>query len=86
MDYELEYKRLRKRYEKQIRKNDALEKRVRKLEREVADRTINLTREIERSFEYVLSNVRMVPVLGIRSNDRIVGFNVADAPKKRGGA
>jgi chromosome segregation ATPase len=82
MNWEHEYKRLHRRYEKQKRKNAALEKRVRQLESKVADTTINLTRSIEKSFERVLCNVRMVPVLGISGGSKIVEFNVTDAPKK----
>jgi uncharacterized protein YlxW (UPF0749 family) len=83
MNWEAEYKRLQRKLEKQKRKNAALEKRVRQLESKVADTTINLTRSIEKSFEHVLCNVRMVPVLGIGASSKIVEFNVTDAPKNK---
>ncbi|MEY4719607.1 MAG: hypothetical protein RL563_2225 [Pseudomonadota bacterium] len=84
MNWELEYKRLLRRLEKQKRKNAALEERIRKLERVAADRTINLTRTIEDSFKHCLANVRMIPVLGIGSNSKILEINVSDKSKSRG--
>ena len=78
MDYEIECKRLRRKLAKKERKIVALEKRIRQLEAKAADATINLTRTIEKSLKYCLSNVRMIPVLGIRSSDKIIEFKVSD--------
>lgn len=78
MSADIENKRLLRKIAKKDRKIAALEKRVRQLEIRAADLTINLNDRIQKSFEYCLSNVRMVPVLGLRSNDRIVEFKVSD--------
>ena len=78
MNWEIECKRMQRKLAKKDRKINALELRIKKLEIAVADRSINLTRTIEKSFESCLANVRMVPIIGIRSSDKIVEFSVKD--------
>ena len=75
-EYEKSLKKIMKKLNSRDRKIAGLQRKVRLLESELAMRTIDLPKNIRRSVEEALCNVRMVPVLGILHDRRIVNLTV----------
>lgn len=80
--------RLRLKIEKRDRRIEGLMRRISNLEAALATRTImaeRLPSDIAKAVQTALCNVRMIPVLGIRSNDRIIEVrSAAQADDERG--
>lgn len=80
-EFEIKLKRLERKLAQKDIKIDGLNKKISQLERKVSYCTIDLSRTIESSIQHVLSNVRMIPVLGIGSNSKIVEIKTEDVPR-----
>ena len=75
-------RRLLRRLEQRDRRISGMARRIAELEHALAVKDVEikrLPRDVTRAVQEALCNVRMIPVLGIRSNDKII--EVRDAPK-----
>ena len=69
MNQDRKIRKLQERLDKRDRRIKWLERRIIQLENNYAP---NLDKAVERAIKYALSNMRMIPVLGLCSEDRVV--------------
>ena len=69
MNQERKIRKMQERIDKRDRRIKWLERRIIELENNYAP---NLDKAVERAIKYALSNMRMIPVLGLCSEDRVI--------------
>ena len=69
MNQERKIRKMQERIDKRDRRIKWLERRIIELENNYAP---NLDKAVERAIKYALSNMRMIPVLGLCGDDRVV--------------
>ena len=77
--------RLKKKISQRDQKITGLKKRIADLETAVATQAVtlkSLPKDVERAVQRALCNVRMIPVLGIGSSDKIVEVRAAEKPSE----
>lgn len=75
-------KRLKRKLEKRDRRIAALEHRIMLLENQIATKDLQAKRlplDVTRAVQEALCNVRMIPVLGVGKNARILDVNFSEA-------
>lgn len=83
-NYELEVqiKRLQRKLRKKEDKIAAMEKYIRQLEGELAKKTLDFPKLMEKTVERALANVRLVPVIGL-GDKKIIEINTTTVDKRK---